>query len=133
MTGRPDRSPAIPYDHPMRRWAILLISLLLVLSSTAVAQAQAPLLEGTTGPGFTITLERDGKRVRTLKPGTYRFRIDDRSGMHDFALRGPGIDRKLTGVGFVGKRTVTVRLRKGRYTFFCTPHPDSMRGSFVVR
>jgi hypothetical protein len=117
----------------MRRWPILLLTLLVAGSVPGIAHAQPPLLEGKTGPGFTITLERDGKRVRTLKPGTYRFRIDDRSGMHDFALRGPGVDRKLTGVGFVGTRTVTVRLRKGRYTFFCTPHPDSMRGTFNVR
>jgi plastocyanin len=117
----------------MRCRAILVLSLLVGGSVAGTAHAQRPLLEGKTGPGFTITLERNGKKVRTLKPGTYRIRIDDRSGMHDFALRGPGLNRKLTGVAFQGTRTVTVRLRKGRYTFLCSPHADSMRGSFVVR
>lgn len=115
-----------------RIWSVTL-ALLASLVLTATASAQTRTLEGTTGPGFTITLKENGKRVTSLPAGTYRFRITDKSGMHDFALRGPGIDRKLTGVGFVGTKTVTVRLKKGTYTFFCTPHPDSMRGTFRVR
>ncbi len=118
----------------MRRlaWIVLMaLPALLIVSASATAKPRT--LQGTTGPGFTITLKEKGKRVTRLPAGTYRFRISDRSSMHDFALRGPGIDRQLTGVAFTGTKTVTLRLRKGRYTFYCTPHPDSMRGAFRVR
>ena len=50
----------------MRRWPLLLMPLLIAGFLPGIAHAQRPLLEGKTGPGFTITLERDGKRVRTL-------------------------------------------------------------------
>lgn len=112
---------------------LLATAVAVLVLAPGVAHAQPPLLEGTTGPGFTITLTRDGAPVKTLAPGTYRFQIDDRSGAHDFALRGPGVSRQLTGVGQTGRRTVTVKLRPGRYTYLCTPHASSMRGSFVVR
>lgn len=115
---------------------ITLLAALALATSMVVlpaASAKTRTLVGTTGPGFTITLTEKGKRVTTLSAGTYRFRITDKSGMHDFALRGPGLNRKLTGVAYTGTKTVTVRLKKGRYTFFCTPHPDSMRGTFRVR
>jgi plastocyanin len=48
-------------------------------------------------------------------------------------MRGPGVNRTLTGVDFVGTKTVTVKLGAGRYTFVCTPHSDEMRGSFGIR
>lgn len=118
----------------MRRVTLLVILLasaaFVVLPS---ASAKTRTLNATTGPGFTITLTEKGKRVTSLPAGRYRIRIADKSGMHDFALRGPGINRKLTGVAYTGTKTVTVRLKKGRYTFLCTPHPDSMRGTFRVR
>ncbi len=117
----------------MPRRILLVAATAALLAAPAAAHAQAPLLEGTTGPGFTISLTKDGAPVKKLAPGTYRFRIDDRSGMHDFALRGPGISRQLTGIGQTGRKTVTLTLRAGRYTYLCTPHASSMRGSFVVR
>jgi plastocyanin len=39
----------------------------------------------------------------------------------------------LTGVDFVGTKTVKVTLRAGKYTFVCVPHSDDMRGGFSVR
>lgn len=115
---------------------ITILSALIVATSFVLvphASAKTRTLNATTGPGFTITLTEKGKRVTSLPAGTYRIRVADKSGMHDFALRGPGINRKLTGVAYTGTKTVTVRLKKGRYTFLCTPHPDSMRGTFRVR
>ena len=97
-----------------------------------LAAATAPTLRGTVGPEFTISLARAGKRVTTLKRGRYTFVIADRSPVHNFRLEGPGIGRDLTGVVRVGTTRTTLRLRPGRYAFFCVPHPLDMRRTFRV-
>jgi plastocyanin len=98
--------------------------------TAAPSSAALPKLVGTVGPGYTITLKKNGVRVTKLKPGRYTVVIRDRASIHNFHLRGPGLNRALTGIGFVGTKTVTLRLRAGRYTYFCDPHPTEMRGSF---
>jgi hypothetical protein len=95
--------------------------------------APAKTLRGKVGPGFTISLKSGGKQVKRLKAGTHRFRIRDRSSIHNFHLRGPGVNRVITRVGFTGTRSVSIKLRKGRYRYVCDPHSDDMRGSFKVR
>ena len=97
-----------------------------------VEAATAPILRGTVGPEFTITLRQGGKRVTLLKRGRYTFVIADRSTVHNLRLQGPGIARNLTGVARVGTTRTILRLRPGRYTFFCVPHPLDMRGTFRV-
>jgi hypothetical protein len=101
----------------------------------APASPQAPLLIGVTGPEApTITLKWRGRRVTRLKPGKYRLRVYDRSDSHDFHLRGPRSDRRITNRLFVGARLVTVTLVKGRYEYYCAPHYFSgMNGRFAVR
>jgi plastocyanin len=91
-------------------------------------------LSGTVGPGETITLKFNGRTVRTLRRGTYRITVRDRSaGSHNFVLTGPGVaNRQITGLAFAGTRTVTVRLRRGTYTFYCRPHRGFMKGTFRV-
>jgi len=103
-----------------------------LLVAAMPASAAVPRLVGTVGPGFTITLKKGSVRVTKLKPGRYTFVIRDRADFHSFHLRGPGLNRVLTSVDFVGTRTVTLRLRTGRYTYFCDPHPTDMRGAFRV-
>ena len=88
-------------------------------------------LTGTVGPGFTIVLRHAGKPVHHLAPGRYAITVVDRSPIHDFHLRGPGVN-VATGVEFVGKRTFVVKLRRGTYRYVCDPHASFMRGSFTV-
>ena len=93
-------------------------------------------LRGTVGPGFTIKLTKNGRLVRTLRPGRYTFVIRDRSRAHDFSLektRGGSFEKHLTTVGFLGTRTVTVRLTRGRWEYFCSPHEAQMHHEFAVR
>jgi plastocyanin len=99
--------------------------------STSSALAGSAKLNGTVGPGFTITLTQGGKKVTTLKAGAYTFVIADKSSIHDFHLTGPGVNKK-TGVGFTGTQTWQVTLKKGAYTFVCDPHASFMHGSFKV-
>ena len=106
----------------------------LALAVPAVAPAAPQKLVGTVGPGFTIALKTAaGKRVTTLKPGTYSVVITDKSDDHNFSLSGPGLNKQFTGVEFVGTKRVTLRVKAGRYSFVCTPHADEMHGGFTVR
>jgi plastocyanin len=88
-------------------------------------------LNGTVGPGFTITLTQGGKKVTKLKAGTYTFVIADKSSIHDFHLTGPGVNR-TTAVGFQGSQTWKLKLKKGTYKFQCDPHASFMHGAFTV-
>ena len=96
------------------------------------SQAAVPKLRGTVGPGFTIKLERGGKRVTTLRPGTYALVVSDKSPVHDFHISGPGLSKIVTGVSFVGIKTIRVKLKPGTYRYVCDPHRTLMHGRFRV-
>jgi len=81
--------------------------------------------------GTNITLTKDGVAVTEIPAGTYEIRVRDRSRFHNFALRGPGVNR-ATEVEFVGEVAWVVTLTEGIYTFVCDPHANTMRGSFGV-
>jgi plastocyanin len=88
-------------------------------------------LTATVGPGRTISLRSGTRRVSRLTAGRYRIVVRDRSKLHNFHLRGPGVNKRTT-VGFSGTVTWTVTLRRGRYTFVCDPHRALMKGGFRV-
>jgi hypothetical protein len=113
---------------------VLLVSLVGVLAfASAGGAATHPKLVGTAGPGFTIGITMNGKGVKTLKAGTYTLVVRDKANIHNFHLIGPGINKKVTTVAFVGTKTVTVTLKKGKYTYQCDPHALSgMKGTFTV-
>src|SRR3954452_19965122 len=100
-------------------------------SPALAAQSAATPLAGTVGPGFTISLAKAGKKVTTLKAGTYAITVGDKASVHDFHLIGKGLDKLITTVPFVGTKTVTVKLAKGTYTYQCDPHAAAgMKGTF---
>jgi plastocyanin len=106
----------------------------LALATWTTASAAPSKLKGSVGPGETISLKTaTGKRVSAVSRGTYAITVSDRSDEHNFYLSGPGLKKQLTSVGFVGTKTVTVKLRPGKYGFVCTPHSDDMNGGFSVR
>jgi plastocyanin len=117
-----------------RRCDLLSRLVVLVVAATLVPVAQAatvtakapPKLQGTIGPGFTISLkDAHGKAVKTIKHGKYTLVVQDKADLHNFTLNGPGIKNKMvTGTSFVGKQTVTVTLKKGSYRYYCTVHPE---------
>ena len=95
------------------------------------AQAKTTGLKGEVGPGFSIEVEKGNKDLKTIKAGTYSIKIQDKSSIHNFHLKGPGVN-KSTSVGFVGERIWTVTLKPGKYTYWCDPHSSMMHGSFRV-
>jgi plastocyanin len=112
--------------------AAIAVSASLALASAALGSSSASTLNGTVGPGFTISLKMGGKTVKSLKAGTYTFKIADKANIHDFALKGP-VSKTLTGVSFTGNKTVKIKLKKGKYTYYCQPHASTMHGSFTVK
>ena len=109
------------------------VGLALAVAAGAPAAPVQKTVQGTVGPGFTIKLTLNGKKVAALKKGVrYRFLIRDRSSAHDFHLMGPGLNRVLTTVGFMGTKSYVLKLKKGTYRFVCDPHAAFMHGSFRV-
>jgi len=103
----------------------------LVVTAAATPMA-LPKLRGTVGPGFTISLKRGLAPVKMLRAGKYTFVVSDKASIHNFQIQGPGLNRAITTVGFVGTKTVTLLLKRGTYKFYCVPHQSSMHGSFKV-
>jgi plastocyanin len=110
----------------------VLVSALSLAATAGAGRATLPKLVGTVGPGFTITLKRFNKPLKTLKAGTYSITVSDKSPIHNFHLKGPGVNKIITAIGFKGFKTVVVKLSKGTYTFVCDPHFTTMKGSFKV-
>jgi plastocyanin len=118
----------------MTRISLLATGLVAALAFAAPSGAMAPTkLKGTVGPGFTITLKKGTALVKTVKPGKYTITVQDKSNIHNFRLRGPGLNRQITSVSFTGTKTVTVTLKRGKYTYVCDPHASTMKKTFTVR
>ena len=114
-----------------RRYIPLFVAGALALS--AVPASAATTLKGTVGPGFTMTLTKGGQKVTSLKAGSYTFKVTDKSEAHNYVLNGPGVKNKeITGLSYMGSKSATVTLKKGTYTYYCTPHKSSMKGTFTV-
>ena len=111
--------------------SLLAVSLTFAAAGTAGTQ-KTPGLTGEVGPGFTIELKQGSKDVKTLKAGTYTIKVQDKASIHDFHLKGPGLNKSTT-VPFVGTQTWTIKLKAGTYTYQCDPHASAgMKGTFKV-
>ncbi len=102
-----------------------------LLAVVAAAAVAAPVLAvtkitGTVGPGFTISMKKP------TKAGKYTLVVSDKSSIHNFHLKGPGVNVSTT-VGFTGSKTFKITLKKGKYTFVCDPHASVMKGSFTIK
>jgi plastocyanin len=106
------------------------IAVLLALVIGAIAAlpvlAATPKITGTVGPGFTISMKKP------TKAGKYTLVVSDKSSIHNFHLKGKGVNVK-TAVPATGPKTFKITLAKGKYTFLCDPHPTTMKGSFTIK
>ena len=105
--------------------AVLLAFAAVAILALPVAAA-TPKLPGSVGPGFTISMKKP------TKAGKYSLVVSDKSSIHNFHLKGPGVNVKTT-VAFTGTKTFAVKVVKGKYTFVCDPHASSMKGSFTIK
>ena len=111
-------------------------SLVVGLATAAIvlapAYAKTATLTGEVGPGFSIEVKKGSRDLKTIKAGTYKIKVEDKSAIHNFHLIGPGLNKK-TSVSFKGETTWTIKLKPGRYTYQCDPHHLSgMLGHFRV-
>jgi plastocyanin len=112
----------------------------LVLAGTAFSRATStPTLKGVVGPGFTISFKKAGKSLKgtTLKAGTYKIVVSDKSGFHNFTLerekpKKPHFEFHITKTGFTGSKTKTITLKPGNWRFYCSIHEAMMHGDFKV-
>jgi plastocyanin len=89
-------------------------------------------LVGESGPGYTIQVKLNGKALKTIKAGTYKLKIEDKSPIHNFHLLGKGVNKSTT-VAFVGDKTWTITLKPGKYAYQCDIHAtQGMTGTFRV-
>lgn len=102
-------------------------------AASVAAHPVSPSLIATVGPRATIGLHApNGQPVTKLKVGTYALTVEDNSRVYNFRLQGPGVDAALSTARFVGKRTVGVTLRVGRYTYFSDGSRVTLHGGFIV-
>ena len=111
------------------------IAVALSVAGAALSRESAtPVLTGTDGPGYTITLKKSGKLVKMLKAGSYMFVINDKSNIHGYSLDGPhGFAKDFTKIPFVGKKTMVVKLKAGKYKYYCPNHESMMFAHFTVK
>ena len=108
------------------------VALVAVAGVNAATSKESFDLKGEVYPNYKIEfVNRADAKVKTVKAGTKRIKIEDKSPIHNFHLKGPGVNES-TSVGFVGERIWTVKLKPGKYTYWCDPHSSMMHGSFKV-
>jgi plastocyanin len=107
----------------------------LVVAAVALGSSSSTKLVGTSGANgaFTITLTKGGHSVKSLAAGRYTFVVHDDSAIHSFALDGPhGFAKDFTTVPFKGTKTITLKLKAGKYKYYCKAHEATMFGRFTV-
>ncbi len=110
-----------------KRTAAVVLAVLAAAIAALPVFAATPKIAGTVGPGFTITIAK-----KPTKAGKYLLVVNDKSKIHNFRLKGPGVN-VATSVPATGTKTFKVTLKKGKYTFLCDPHPTSMIGRFTIK
>jgi hypothetical protein len=80
-------------------------------------------LDGIVNARGKPVLTRNGKVVSTLKSGSYKFSIDDKSTKRGFMIQKASGERPnvITGVTFVGKKSKPLTLKAGEWTYFASP------------
>lgn len=132
MSRRPGTSTA-----PRRGRAVLAtVTSLACAVALSVAPASAaddggrarglPVLKGTVGPGFTITID-----AKSVEAGKYKLVVNDKGTIHNFHIFGAGVDKETTIPG-TGKTTFKIKLKAGEYTIQCDAHAMQMNTTLTV-
>jgi plastocyanin len=108
---------------------VLTATALAVLTVAAIflpGAAASHTMNGSVGPGFTISLTG----TAGLVPGeTHTVVVDDQGTEHNFHLLGTSVMTDIVGTG---TSSFQVTLAAGQYTYVCDPHASTMRGTFTV-
>lgn len=80
-------------------------------TTTTTAPPPVPVLQATVSVAGAVSL-----RPRSVRAGTVRVVVSDRSRAFGFRLTGPGVNKRTTAA-YVGTTTWSLRLGKGSYRF----------------
>ena len=110
----------------------------LVLAGAAFSRSSATkTLKGVVGPGYSISLKMNGKKVKTLKAGKYKIVVSDQASIHNFTLErehptSPHMEKHITSTAFMGTTTITWTLKPGSWRAYCSIHEAMMHQDFKV-
>jgi hypothetical protein len=120
--------------------AVLAIVMAAALAAAGAAFSRSsatPTLKGVVGPGFTISLKKGGKKVKTLKAGKYKIVVSDKSSIHNFTLERekpskPHMEKLISSTGGTGTKTLVWTLKPGSWRAYCSIHEAQMHEDFKV-
>ena len=120
--------------------AVLVIVMAAALTAAGAAFSRSsatPTLKGVVGPGFTISLKKGGKKIKTLKAGKYKIVISDKSDFHNFTLERekpskPHMEKLISSTGGTGTKTLVWTLKPGNWRAYCSIHEAEMQQNFKV-
>jgi plastocyanin len=96
------------------------------------SSALAGSLAGQVGTAGKLTLSSGGRAVAKLKAGKYKVTVADKASGRSFVLqRSGGAATTVSGIAFVGTRSVTLTLTAGKWTFYSSAGARSP-SSFTV-
>lgn len=95
------------------------------LGSASATAAATPTLYAQAGPGRTLFLrDARGKTVTSIRSGTYRIVVRDRTRTDGFRLQGPDPSLvRQTRARFVGTLTWTLRMPAGLFRYSLRGQP----------
>ena len=115
---------------------VVLVAAMLVVAGSALGRtSKTPTLKGVVGPGYTISLTMNGKKVKSLKAGKYKFAITDKSTLHNFKVeweKGGHFEKQITTSPFMGSKTVVITLKPGSWRAYCSVHESQMHTDFKI-
>jgi len=117
--------------------AVLVAAALAVAGAAFSSGTSTPTLKGVVGPGYSVSLTKSGKKVKTLRAGKYKVVVSDKSNFHNSVLErekpeSPKVEKDITGTGFTGSKTVVMTLKPGSWRFYCSVHESQMHQDFKV-
>jgi hypothetical protein len=120
--------------------ALLAAALVAALAYAATAfssSTSTPTLKGVVGPGYTISLKKGGKKIKTLKTSKYKIVVSDKASIHNFTLERekptkPHFEKHITATSFVGTKTIVWTLKPGSWRAYCSVHEAQMHQDFKV-
>ena len=115
---------------------VVVVAAMLVVAGSALGRtSKMPTLKGVVGPGYTIKLIMNGKKVKSLKAGKYKFAITDKSDFHNFKVeweKGGHFEKQITTTPFTGSKSVVITLKPGSWRAYCSVHESQMHTDFKI-
>jgi hypothetical protein len=118
-------------------FAVLMAAALVFAGAAFSHSSGTKTLKGVVGPGYSISLKMNGKKVKTLKAGKYKIVISDKSNFHNFTLErekpsSPHMEKHITATSFVGSKTIVWTLKPGSWRAYCSIHEAQMHQDFKI-